>query len=66
MTASRSSRSPEPAMGRPNLEVFADTVEALASEDSGLLVVTSDSRGSGKLSGFASRLPDRMVEVGIA
>ncbi len=51
---------------RSNLEVFAETVEALARTDPSLLVVTSDSRGSGKLSGFASRMPDRMIEVGIA
>ena len=31
-----------------------------------VVVVTSDSRGSGKLSGFAEALPDRIVEVGIA
>jgi transketolase len=29
-------------------------------------VVTSDSRGSAKLSAFAARMPERMVEVGIA
>ena len=32
-----------------NLEVFATTLLDLAHQDSNLLVVTSDSRGSGKL-----------------
>ena len=52
--------------GRPNLEVFAETLEKLAQENRQLLVVTSDSRGSGKLTSFASRMPDRIIEVGIA
>jgi transketolase len=52
--------------GRANLEVFAETVQELAAADSSLLVVTSDSRGSAKLSSFASRMPERMIEVGIA
>lgn len=56
-------RSP---MGRPNLEVFAEEVERVAREDERLLVVTSDSRGSGKLAGFAQRHPSRIVDVGIA
>jgi transketolase len=51
---------------RANLEVFADTVEELARSDPSLLVVTSDSRGSAKLAGFAARMPERMIEVGIA
>ena len=51
---------------RANLEVFADTVQELAESDPSLLVVTSDSRGSAKLSAFAARMPERMVEVGIA
>ena len=53
-------------MGRPNLEVFADSVEEIARADHNVIVVTSDSRGSGKLSGFASRLPEQNIEVGIA
>jgi transketolase len=52
--------------GRPNLEAFADTVACLAREDQNVLVVTSDSRGSGKLVPFARDFPDRIVEVGIA
>ncbi len=53
-------------MGKANLEVFAETVEELARADPALLVVTSDSRGSGKLSSFATRMPERVIEVGIA
>lgn len=53
-------------LGRPNLEEFADTVLSLAKEDRSVLVVTSDSRGSGKLWPFAEALPDQIVEVGVA
>jgi transketolase len=52
--------------GRPNLEVFAEQIEELAGSDPSLLVVTSDSRGSAQLSAFASRMPKRIIEVGIA
>lgn len=53
-------------MGRPNLEVFAESLLALAKEQRHVLAVTSDSRGSAKLGAFAAALPDRLVEVGIA
>lgn len=53
-------------LGRPNLEEFADTVLSLAKEDRNVLVVTSDSRGSGRLWPFAEALPDQIVEVGVA
>lgn len=53
-------------LGKANLEVFAETLVSLARKDSNVLVVTSDSRGSGKLTPFASSLPDQIVEVGIA
>jgi transketolase len=53
-------------MGRPNLEVFADTVLVLAKADRNILAVTSDSRGSGKLGPFGQALPKQIVEVGIA
>jgi transketolase len=49
-----------------NLEVFAATLLELAREDSDLLVVTSDSRGSAKLAPFAKAVPGQIVEVGIA
>lgn len=53
-------------LGRTNLEVFAETLQALAATDPGILVVTSDSRGSGKLVPFGRALPAQIVEVGIA
>ena len=56
----------ERSAAKANLEVFAETVQELADSDPSLLVVTSDSRGSAKLSGFAARMPQRIIEVGIA
>src|ERR1700683_672233 len=53
-------------MGRPNVEEFAATLTALARSDPRVIAVTSDSRGSGKLGGFARALPRQIVEVGIA
>ena len=53
-------------LGSPNLEVFADTLLSLAEQDRDLLVLTSDSRGSGKLGPFGQQLPDQIVEMGIA
>jgi transketolase len=53
-------------MGRANLEEFAATLLELGRDDPDLLVVTSDSRGSGKLGPFAQALPDQLVEIGIA
>ena len=52
--------------GKANLEVFSETLSAMASLNRDLLVVTSDSRGSGKLVPFARNHPDQIVEVGIA
>jgi transketolase len=51
---------------KANLEVFASTLLELAHQDSNLLVVTSDSRGSGKLAPFGKAVPGQIVEVGIA
>ena len=51
---------------RPNLEEFADALLALGKEDRQIVVVTSDSRGSGKLGPFGQALPEQLVEVGIA
>ncbi|MBR9998721.1 MAG: transketolase family protein [Cyclobacteriaceae bacterium] len=53
-------------MGKPNLEVFAKTLEELAAADRDLVVVTSDSRGSGKLGPFGENFPAQIVETGIA
>jgi transketolase len=54
------------SMGRPNLEEFADTLQQLAEGDRRIVVVTSDSRGSGKLGPFGQALPRQLIEVGIA
>jgi len=53
-------------LGRANLDVFAETLLSMARADRNVLVVTSDSRGSGKLAPFAAALPEQIVEVGIA
>ena len=51
---------------KANLEVFAGTLQELAATDRNLLVVTSDSRGSGKLGPFGQQYPKQIVEIGIA
>jgi len=53
-------------LGKANLEVFSETLIDLAKNDKNIIVVTSDSRGSGKLVPFAEQFPDQIVEVGIA
>lgn len=52
--------------GRANLEVFSSTLQELASGDRDIVVVTSDSRGSGKLVPFAQKFPKQLIEIGIA
>jgi transketolase len=52
--------------GKANLDVFAETLENLARQDNSLFIVTSDSRGSGKLTNFCKNLPNQVVETGIA
>jgi transketolase len=53
-------------LGRPNLEVFAETVLTLARADRNVLVVTSDSRGSARLTPLGQALPEQLVELGVA
>lgn len=53
-------------MGKANLEAFSETLIELAQKDRNVVVVTSDSRGSGKLVPFGEQLPEQIVEVGIA
>jgi transketolase len=53
-------------MTHSNLDEFAVTLLDLARQDRDILVLTSDSRGSGKLGPFSEALPDQLVEVGIA
>ena len=53
-------------LGLANVEEFGNTLLQLGQQDRDLLVVTSDSRGSGKLVPFGQTLPAQLVEVGIA
>jgi len=52
--------------GIPNLDAYSRTLIDLAGKDPRIVVVTSDSRGSGKLTPFGETFPDRHIEVGIA
>ena len=52
--------------GKANLEVFSSTLQELAASDKDIIVVTSDSRGSGKLVPFGQKFPKQIVEIGIA
>ena len=51
---------------KANLEIFSAILQRLAVDDKNIVVVTSDSRGSGKLVPFGKAFPGQMVEVGIA
>jgi len=51
---------------KTNLDVFSETLLELGKKNKDIIVVTSDSRGSGKLVPFAEQLPDQLIEVGIA
>lgn len=53
-------------MGLANQVVFAKILEELTTNDKAILIVTSDSRGSGKLVPFSEKYPKQIVEVGIA
>jgi transketolase len=52
--------------GKANLDVFSATLQQLAEHDKSIIVVTSDSRGSGKLIPFGQKFPQQIVEIGIA
>ena len=52
--------------GKTNLDIFASTLIELATLDREVLVVTSDSRGSGRVTPFADKFPEQIVEIGIA
>lgn len=51
---------------KPNLEVFSAILQDLAATDKDIIVVTSDSRGSGKLVPFGKKYPKQIIEIGIA
>lgn len=53
-------------MGLANLDTFASILIELAENDRDILVATSDSRGSGRVTPFAEKYPDQLIEVGIA
>ena len=53
-------------LGKANLDIFAETLLELARLDRDVLAVTSDSRGSGKLTAFGDALPGQIIELGIA
>ncbi len=55
-----------PGGDKPNQDVFSETLQRLAATDKNIIVVTSDSRGSGKLVPFGKNFPAQIVEVGIA
>ena len=55
-----------PGKAKANLDVFSKTLQDLAEHDRNIVVVTSDSRGSGKLAPFGQKFPSQHVEVGIA
>ncbi len=46
--------------------MFAETLLSTAQHDRNILVVTSDSRGSGRLTRYGETLPEQIVEMGIA
>ena len=48
---------------KANLEVFAETLLDLAKKDNSIMVVTSDSRGSGKLTQFGKELPNQIANM---
>lgn len=53
-------------LGKPNLQVFADTLLDLAEGNPDILVVTSDSRGSARLVQYGKKRPHQIIEIGIA
>ncbi|MEN9611005.1 MAG: hypothetical protein RLZZ628_1819 [Bacteroidota bacterium] len=54
------------SIGKANIDVFAETLESIAKFDKNIIAVTSDSRGSGKLTLFGQQFPKQIIEVGIA
>src|ERR1044072_3180817 len=56
----------EQGKAKANLDVFSTTLQDLAANDGDIVVVTSDSRGSGKLVPFGQKYPGQHIEVGIA
>ena len=57
---------PNLPIGEANLDIFNQTLMEAAANDRDILVVTSDSRGSGRVTSFADRYTEQIVEMGIA
>ena len=53
-------------IGNANIDTFSKTLIDLANRDKNILVVTSDSRGSARLTSFGKIFPNQIVEIGIA
>lgn len=63
---SQESMDAQAGISLANLEIFASTLETIAKADKDIYAVTSDSRGSGKLVSFGQKLPEQIIEIGIA
>jgi len=50
----------------PNRKMFTDTLLDLAKQDSDIIAITSDARGSVTLGEFSELLPNQFIETGIA
>lgn len=50
----------------PNSKMMCNVLIESAKKDKNILVLASDSRGSGKLADFAETFPENIIEVGIA
>ncbi len=50
----------------PNKQAVCDVLAELAETDGSICVLCSDSRGSGSMTDFAEKFPERFIEVGIA
>lgn len=53
-------------MATANKQVVCNVLMELAKEDKDIVVLCSDSRGSGSMTPFADALPEQFIEVGIA
>ena len=53
-------------MATANKQVVCNVLMELAKEDRDIVVLCSDSRGSGSMTPFADALPEQFIEVGIA
>ena len=53
-------------VGEANLDIFSRTLMEIAEQDRDILAVTSDSRGSGRVTPFGEKFPQQIVEIGIA